>query len=133
MTGFYEEAIEAATNAANEAGVRWVLEHLEARGEGLILKVTETNAYITDAAGNRVNPMLDLCGGASIQLKGKRSGIYKWLKKTEPERQHYSLHIDHKFGGWQDMGLKVEVIRAAYNVLREQYGIDGITYASYID
>lgn len=130
MTNFLE-AIDVATQAANAAGVNWVSERIA--GKDMVLVVTEDRAFIVDNAGNRLNPMFDLCGGASIQLRGKRSAIYKWLKKTQPDRQHYSLSINTKFGGWQDMDLKVTMIRAAFKVLSEQYGIDGISYTTYID
>lgn len=131
MTGFYEEAIAKAIEEGEKAGAKWIEDRLTPGIMNLVLE--EDRAYITNAAGVKINPMLDLCGGASIQLKGKRSGIYKWLKKTQPDRQHYGLYLNHKFGVWQDMGLKEAIIRRAYEVLTKEYGIDGITYSTYID
>lgn len=131
MTKFYldkdfENAIAKATEAGNQAGEKWLNERIAG-------KYTLVGNRLVDKNGVVVNPMLDVCGGAYVELKDKRTKFAKWLKRISNQPQIWSVPVNHKFGGWQDMGLKEAIIGAAYDVLTKEFGIEGLRFKSYID
>lgn len=122
----FQEMIDKATEAGNIAGTQWLEERIAGKYK------LEGN-HLVDMNGNRVNPILDSCGGAYIELKDRRTVFAKWLKKKENGNRVWSVDINHKFRGWQDMGLREAVIYAAYKVLTKDFGLTGLSYRSYID
>ncbi len=112
---FFEQAILEATEAANLAGDQWFLDKGFIPGE------------------IKYCGMLDLCGGAYINLRDRRTTFAKWLKKKSQNNQVWSVGIDHKYRGRQEMGLNETTIRAAIEVLQNKFGITGIAMKSYID
>ena len=120
MNALFEQAIDEATEAGNKAGTEWLFARISGK---YVVNVGSDRIYLTDLQGNKVNPMLDACGGAYINLYDRRTSFARYLKKKHAERQIWSVPINHKFGGWQDMGLKEAVIKAATDVLKNKYGI----------
>ena len=127
MDTVFKEALIKATEAGNAAGEEWLNERLAGT------RFYYINGQIVNNRGERENPVLDSCGGAYIELKDKRTKFAKYLKRESHQQQLWSVPIAHKFGGWQDMGLKEAVMYAAYKVLTKQYGLTGLSYVSYID
>ena len=76
MQQVFEQAIKEATEAGNKAGTDWLMERLNGK---YVLNVGSDRVYITDLEGNKVNPMLDACGGASIELKDRRTKFGKYI------------------------------------------------------
>ena len=117
-----------ATEAANAAGTKWLA---EAKPKYAV--------FSTDLFGRRTSPdtdyLLDLCGGAYLTFRDKRSSAYKAFKKAGEIRSEYSatIDIDHKFRGRQEHGLAVVCMQAAKEVL-ERHGLSGqILLKDYID
>ena len=126
MNDIFEKALKEATEAGNVAGENWLKDRIGGK-----YKLVGNRLY--DLEGNIANPMLDVCGGAYIEIKDRRTKFAKYLKSISKYGQVHSVDINHKFCGWQDMGLKETTIYAAYEVLTKIYGIKGLQYKSFID
>lgn len=121
----YRYLLAKATDAANEAGQQWVSEHTRPAYE----------VYSVDLAGNRLSNessyMLDLCGGAYILIKDRRTKFYKFVKHHKGCCSN-TVQIHHIYRGRQEAGLNEACMRAAYNYLKAA-GIPGLELRTYID
>lgn len=124
MTHF-QILLDKAVHEANLAGDKWVAEHTK----------PTVVFYAADLAGNPINNerdyALDVCGGAYIELSDKRTKFAKFIKSLE-SRHAWSVSINHKYRGRQEMGLNEACIKAAFDTLKA-FGVTGIRFKSYID
>lgn len=119
----YEQILREATESANEAGDKWMAAAL-ARGPAYMVK--------NDLTGEIVGTMLDVCGIVWIELTDRRTAFAKWLKKLDERDAMYSLRIEHKYWGRQEMGLLEACAYAAVGVLNK-YGINEVQVVARID
>lgn len=129
MSPVYRKAIEDAIEAAERAGVLWMKEATE-RGPKY--------AVVDSISGRKLDTLLDLCGNAYLYVTDKRTTFGRFLKKELEQERGFTTHrlvlpIMTKYHGRQEYGLKVAMMEAAQKVLREDYGIKGISMHSYID
>ena len=133
--------LRAATWAA-ETAARATLDQLEAAGSKYVVHESD----ILGKKGRVVGEMLDLCGGAYLQIPGTTSFIRELKKVGKLEVQTYSgdfwsiwksvykgyqLSISFPLQCRQEMSIHVAAMKAALRVLREN-GVDA-TMKSYID
>ena len=133
-----EAILVKARVAADEAGDKWLAEHTQPRFA----------VYSADLAGRPTSgilgTMLDVCGGAYICFKDKRTKFARYMKEREREErrasgcdtrffQFYSIHVHHKNSGRQEMGLAEAAIKAYYEVLRQHQLADCIYVKTFID
>lgn len=119
----YRYLLAEATVAANEAGCRWVNEHSKPAYE----------VYSSDLFGARIGTssyMLDLCGGAYILIKDRRTKFYKFVKQNGLGGSTVPIH--HIYRGRQEAGLAEACMRAACEYLTKA-GIPGLDLHTYID
>ena len=135
MTSSYEnvqnqllkEIFQQAEAAANAAGEVW-LKNAKPKYE----------FFNEDLDGKRQGPgtpVLDVVGGAYLEMKDKRTVNYKLLKRNgliRPGGEERTIIAKHKFVGRSERGLKVAIMNAFAEVLKS-YGIDGFSVKSFID
>jgi len=117
----YRTACQAAINAANEAGDKWMAA-ATARGP----------AYAVMNGNTCIDTMLDVCGIVYIQLNDKRSKFVKWATKNGYSYGGYSLRLPYKYSNRQEMGLQEACCDAAINYLHS-VGITNVRLYSHID
>lgn len=126
---FIRTLVDKATNAANEAGEKWMAE-AEARGP----KYAVMDAPLFGTPVDTGCRMLDLCGNAHVRFKDKRSSWFKAFKKVGAVRATESgvVEIWHKWKPRQEHGLQMACAEAAMKVLTEA-GVTGLRIWDYID
>lgn len=124
-----KELVTLATEAANEAGDKWMAAAL-ARGP----KYSVHQGDLLGNQGPTVGYMLDVCGNGHVQFKDKRAGWYKQFVKAGCVRKSGNavVEINHKYLYRQEMGLMVACADAAKAKL-EELGVTGLHIWSYID
>ena len=127
---FVRLTFQAAKEAADAEGDEWL--------ENAMPKF---RVFQTDIFGTRISPpeqdsfLLDVCGGAYLQVKDKRSKAYRLLKKAGvicKYGEERTVDVQYKHRSRQERGLHIVCCQAFWAVLRES-GFDGIILKSYID
>lgn len=125
MSDLFDKIMKEATQAANEAGDKWVAEHTK----------PTIAIYNADLFGNPVGKcvgqLLDVCGFAHVSIKDKRTSFAKYIKKIQDGYDGF-VSVHHKYRGRQEWGLNEECARAALKVFNS-YGIKGLNLYSRID
>ena len=122
-----KEIFQKAEEAANTAGESW-----------LANAKPKYEFFNEDLDGKRQGPgtqVLDVEGGAYLEMKDKRTVNYKLLKRNgliRPGGEEKTIMVKHKFIGRPERGLKVAIMNAFAEVLKS-YGIDEFSVKSFID
>lgn len=108
------QAFRDADDAASAAAINWINEALN--------------------QDRTLSPcmMLDLCGNAYLSFPDRRAKVFKLAKELGIAHSHGSVNINYRFKERQEHGLHVAAIKAAYEVLTNQYGYTVIR-RDYID
>jgi hypothetical protein len=115
-------------DAADKAATDW-LAAAEARGP----KYSVHQADLLGNQGPAIGTMLDVCGNAWVELKDKRTKLYKAFKGAgylTPSGN--SVALNYNLRGRQEMGLHIAAAEAALKVLTDR-GIKEARVHSYID
>jgi len=118
--------MEEANMAAEAAGDKWVVEHTEP-----VYAVYNADVITGKAYGKSLGTMLDVCGIAYVQITDKRTGFAKYIKKIQ-NGYNNAVHLNSKYSGRQEWGLREACSYAALNVL-DSHGIKGVSVWSHID
>lgn len=119
-------AMKAASDAANEAGDRWLASATPQFRVVQRANPLDDNSPITKDYGT----MLDVCGFAWVVCKDKRSKFARWCKAND-YGSHF-VRVPHKHRNRQELTLAEECARAAVRVFRE-HGINDVYMESRID
>jgi hypothetical protein len=126
----FDALIKMATNAANDAGDKWLETH-----KTPVWAVYNTNGLSDKPVGKCLGTMLDVCGFSHISVKDKRTAFAKYLKKIqiswngEGYNGYITLHTVHRR---QELGLNTAMSYAAIQIF-EKAGIKGLEVYSRID
>ena len=122
-----QQIVTEATKAADEAGSAWMKSKLDEGVPGII-------TVVDGFTGRPVGRMLDLCGNAHLEIKDKRSKVYKEFKKAGLIDEHgrATVTINHRYVARQEHGLHLACINAAKEIFI-QNGITNVAIWSYID
>lgn len=115
----FNKILKEATEAANAAGDKWVVEH------------TKPVWSVRDGANREVGQLLDVCGFGFIQVKDKRSAFVKYIKEIQ-NGYDSTIQINSKYRMRQEWSLNEATAYAALKVLQD-HGIKGLSVYSRID
>lgn len=122
----FDELIVKATEAAVEAGDKWVEEHTKP-----MFAVYKADVLTGKQYGSCLGTMLDVCGMAHIRITDKRTAFSKYIKKIQ-DGYNGAIFLKHKHSGRQEWGLNEACAYAAAKVFMDA-GIKGIYVYSNID
>jgi hypothetical protein len=114
----FDAIMKLATNAANDAGDKWMSEHT-------------SPAWAVMNGSQCVGTMLDCCGFGYVRITDKRTAFSKYIKEIS-NGHNYAVHVPHKYRMRQEMGLNEATAWAVYKVLTA-HDIKGIDVYSRID
>jgi hypothetical protein len=121
---FYEEVIAEMNEAADEASKDW-------------LKEASVTWNVVNEKNEVVGTMLDLCGGAYLEIKDGRKSFCKYVKARcfhlSGDSYCNSIPISYSLRGRQEIGLAEAANMAAYQILKKFSLAEGIVFKSYVD
>jgi hypothetical protein len=122
---FYEEVLQEMNEAADTASKEW------------LARAVPTWSVVDGFTNEVVGSMLDMCGGAYLEIKDGRKSFCKYVKARckhlSGDSYCHSIPIHYVLQCRQEMGLAEAAKTAAFNVLKKFSLSDGIIFRSYID
>lgn len=116
-----KDAIIEANEAAQQAAEAW-----------LNAATSKGPSHVVMHGSRVVGSLLDLCGGAYIKFRDRRSKVYKEAKAAG-FAYYEMVSITYPLRSRQEAGLHEAAIRAALGVLVKHYGEGKFSIHTYID
>lgn len=123
-----------ASEAAQKAAQVWLD---VARSKGPAYMVGQAN-LITGELESIEGTMLDLCGGAYLKFKDRRSSTYKSFVRADADerwiyRESGIIYVAYALRGRQEQGLHVRAIKAAMEVFTKHGFGHELSFHHYLD